>query len=79
VPSPDTQTPSWVEDCDWPMPWLAELAVANTFMVIEVGPKSSTNDIASTAELTKILFRVIILFIQSILLIKVYKLFLYNY
>jgi hypothetical protein len=35
------------------MPWLAVLVVANTFMVIEVGPKRSTNDIASTAEVTK--------------------------
>ena len=45
--SPDTQTPSWVEFCDWPIPWLAVLVVANTFMVIEVGPKSSNNDIAN--------------------------------
>jgi len=43
-------------------------------MVIEVGPKSSTNDIANTAEVTKALFTVMKSFIQKLLLIIVYKL-----
>src|SRR6187401_1682852 len=25
VPVPDTQSAFWLEDCDWPMPWLAVL------------------------------------------------------
>jgi len=43
-------------------------------MVIEVGPKSSTNDIANTAEVAENLFTVMKLFIRYLLPIKVYKL-----
>ena len=39
-----------------------------------MGPKSSTNDIANTAEVAKNLFTEMKLFIRSLLLIKVYKL-----
>jgi hypothetical protein len=63
VPVPDTHSAFWLEDCDWPMPWLAVLIVANTFTVIEVGPTSSTNDTANTAKVIKALFTVMKSFI----------------
>ena len=45
------------------MPWLAELAVANAFMVIEVGPIRSNTDNAITAvNGAKIFFLLFILY-----------------
>ena len=63
VPVPDAHNAFWLEACDWPIPWLAVLVVANTFMAIEVGPKRSANDIANTAEVAKNLLTVMKLII----------------